>query len=86
MADVPEGQVPRNEAFWRTYHAVNAEMEERLVKYRCSRDGHSLLLTADWSGCENCRMPMDEVMREYGAARSADGWVLECPPAGGISR
>lgn len=82
MADIPDGQVPRDEAFWRTYHAVNTEMEQRLIRYRCSRDGHPILLvTSDWSGCETCRMPIDEVMIEIGAVRQGDNWVLEVPRA-----
>lgn len=80
MTDVPEGQVPRDEAFWRTYHAVNKEQAEALSRYRQRSCRHETLeVNSDGGHCVDCGLPLDDAMRNLGARMEDGAWVLYSP-------
>lgn len=65
---VPEGQVPRDAAFWRTHHAVLAEMAEAFQKLKCEREGHVIVwgVLGEEPRCE-CGLTAEEVYQLYEA-------------------
>lgn len=77
MAGVPEGQIPRDGAFWRTYHAVEAEHAQALARMKCSDEGHALTLSGSegWSGCDRCGASADTALRDMGFVSEGDHWV-----------
>lgn len=80
MTEVPEGQVPRNAAFWATYHAVQAEFADLRQKIECERNGHEIEYGPhiDTPRCR-CGMTPEEIYTQYEARgmgyleRSEDG-------------
>lgn len=84
MTDVPEGQVPRDAAFWRTFHAVQREEYHASVRAQCAREGHDLVLwggTGARDGCQRCLMSREETLRDMGFVLEGDRWVSR-PPVG----
>lgn len=65
---VPEGQLPRDAAFWRTHHAVLAEQAAAFAAIECDRNGHELEwgVTGDEPRCR-CGMTALEVYRLFEA-------------------
>lgn len=68
MSEVPEGQVPRDAAFWRTHHAVLAEQARAFAAIECDRDGHELVwgVLGEEPRCR-CGMTALEVYRLFEA-------------------
>jgi hypothetical protein len=79
MTNVPDGQVPRDGAFWATYDAVNREQEQAWAEIRCQEFGHELVTSIDWSGCQRCRKPLDEALADSGFVLEGNRWVKRFP-------
>lgn len=79
MADVPDGEVPRDAAFLRTVGAIAREDLSASARLTCAEGGHLLLLSSDWSGCERCGATDKEILPAMGYVRSGDSWVLRAP-------
>lgn len=81
-AEVPEGQVHRDEKFWNTFHAVLAEQEEAYARRKCQAAGHPELTyrTDGVPECQRCGMSGDELLLSAGFVKQGDVWVNEAGP------
>lgn len=77
MIEIPEGQISRDEAFWRTFDAVQAERHHAWEVLRCEREGHTFSLSEN--RCVDCSMPYDEALQHMGAVARGNQWVFEAP-------
>lgn len=68
MTAVPEGQLPRDAAFWRTHNAVLAEQARAFAVIECERKGHEMEwgVTGEEPRC-GCGMTALEIYRLFEA-------------------
>jgi hypothetical protein len=77
MMEVPEGQIPRDDAFWRTYDAVSTEYAQAMALLQCSEEARDLVM-GGWeqaNGCQRCHTPLADALRERGFIEESDRWV-----------
>lgn len=75
---VPEDQVPRDEKFWNTYHAVQEERAVVFARLRCDDKGHVIVTTSRKSvpaKCKNCDLTGDELFIDAGYRKVGSKWV-----------
>ena len=75
MTEVPEGQIPRDDAFWQTYNAVNTEHAQAMARFQCSEEGHELVMGGLENWCQRCHTPLADALREMGFIEEGDRWV-----------